>query len=253
MGRLIFLLRLGLAALPGFLSVGQTALARPHTVRGGDMTFYEIYRQLWEDGDRRNAAANAGIFLSTADSSCLEPALAALADTLAEYYEKEEYDFTEALKWAEYSFRIYSGLGRGYRYQSAKEEYRLARLWYLKGEYHRTLGSVTRAMKEFERKGLSPELLYCYNLLGAVHYACRDYDEAAMWFRKFSDKARELNDTSIMAVALNNLAAYNNQLSDSLKSRNLVAESIRLSRKAGDSAHLCRFYLNIADLLFQAV
>ncbi len=231
-------------ALPlGCGGVADTALLS--ALPGADMTIWSLYRDRRDD-DRSAAMEYARIFLRGVDSSAVHPAVAAVADSLAEWCEEKIFRYSEAIRLRERSLRIYEALGCPDRVAATR--YRLASLNCRKGFYDRTLRYATEALEYFEAEADTAQMLECYNLLGIVHEYCRDHDRASLYFRKYAAGARETGDSLGLLMALNNAAVWeNNDARDTLKARRLIGESIRLCRELTDTTYLFSMYMNLVN------
>lgn len=216
-----------------------------YEMAGSDKVLFDIYmadRQTSPD----NAFNCAELLLERLDSSYVNPIIASLSDDLSEYFETEKFLFSKAIRYRERSLGIYRALGRDK--EAAEAEYRLAKLNFNTGRYDRTLEYVDKAMKYFEHSDRQDKVLDCYNLLGIVYYFCKDYDNSNLYFTKCAEQARHMNDSLRLMLALNNLAAFeNNEKADTSKARDLIREGISISREMKDSASLFKMYLSLAN------
>lgn len=215
------------------------------SVKGADMNIYRLYMDKREC-DRNDAMEYAEMFLSGLDSlSCNETA-ARLASSLAEYKEKEQFMFSEAIRWYGYSAKSWKNMGN--ELETARCSFRIARLYYRLGQYHKTLRYITEARRVFESspRVAAVDIAECDNLSGAVYQACGDYETGYEYFRKYAEKARELNDSIRLVVALNNAAVYSETVKDTMKTRKLIQESFGICQKTRDTSLLCQIYQNIA-------
>lgn len=229
-----------------FLLAGAECFAAPEknqleTVPGADMTVYDLYITLRET-DPDKAMEYAELFLTRLDSACFHPDIAEMEAELSEYYERKRFQFSKSIRWKE---RMLSHPEiRSDEKTAAEIEYDLARLYYKKGQYHRTLAYTTEAYAKFLRQRDTLSILECNNLLGVVYYVCQDYEQADKYFQAYAKGVRQLNDSTNLVLALNNSAVLN-ILQDSVKTRKLIEESIRLCRRMNDTVRLCRLYFNI--------
>lgn len=229
-----------------FLLAGAKCPAAPQengleSVPGADMTVYDLYLTLRET-DPDQAMEYAELFLTRLDSTRFHPDIAAMEAELADYYERERFQFSKSIRWKE---RMLGHPEISTDEKTAAEiEYDLARLYYKKGQYHRTLAYTTEAHAKFIRQKDTLSILECNNLLGVVYYVCQDYEQADKYFQAYAKGVRQLNDSTNLVLALNNSAVLN-ILQDSAKTRKLIEESIRLCRRMNDTVRLCRLYFNI--------
>lgn len=211
-------------------------------IPGADMTIFDLYMSHRDDAEL--SAKYAGIFLTGIDTVAGNGTIASMSRELARYYEKERFLFSQAIGWEEKALEEYRTLGD--RSAQALSEYNLAKLFYKKGQYHKTLQYTNSAKSYFESSKDTLNLLNCYNLLGIVYHICQNYEKSNDYFRAYAKGARVINDSTKLILALNNSAGYANSIKDSAKTRQLVAESIELSKQIGDSSRLCKMYLNFA-------
>lgn len=214
-------------------------------IKGADKTIYNLYREN-RTSNREKAMEYAEMFLSATDSSAAAPLLAAMSDQLADWYEYDKFQFSHAVHWRNRSLKIYETLQDPYH--TALTRYRLAREYTSLGQYHNTLKHVSSALNFFEETRDTSNLIECYNILGVVYFACRQYDRAYEWFTRYTDGARLARDTSRMVLGLNNSAVLAYTLRDTLKARKLFHESSFLSSAVRDTSKLCKVYLNDISL-----
>lgn len=217
--------------------------AEPSNTDGGSV-FYNMYLSAKKDGDSSKAMEYAAIFLNSADSASVTPDMAPVAEELSEYYE-DGFNFSEALHWRKFAMKLYEGTDV-YGAEAAENEYRLAKLYFRTGEYHRAYEHVSRVMDMFPEDSRDKTRLQCLNLLGALYYVCRDFDNSNYYFGKFAEGAEQINDTTLLVLALNNIAVYTNTVSDSLKTRSLISRCIDLCKNLEDNSLLCKMYINIS-------
>lgn len=221
----------------------KDSLATLAAIPGADMTFYDLYvHQMQDDEDK--AIENAILFVKGIDSTAPHPVIARMCDQISNYMEEHEYKYSEAIKWKEKALRIYTELKDDEKKSISK--YNLARLYYLAGKYHKTLQLTISALEDFKEDSSSEEKLECYNLLGIVYYICRDYKTSNEYFQKYVAGAREMNDSLKLIRGLYNLSVYTNDIRDTTKTDNLIAESIALTRKAGQKGPIIKVYLSSA-------
>lgn len=213
------------------------------SIPGADMTMYDLYVENL-GSDREKAMEYAELFLNNLDSVVTEKNVIAMSDSLSVYYENEKFLFSKAIRWAEFSLDSYKALGDVPK--QAETEYHLAKLYFQKGQYNKTLLYATEAEDIFRKNEDETRLLDCYNLLGAVYYICKDPETSHKYFQMFANGARAQNDSLRLIYALNNSAQLSRS-SDVTKSISLYQESIRLCKATNDSSLLCQVYLNLAD------
>lgn len=212
---------------------------------GADMTVYELYLE-YRGSDKDKAMDFARTFLDGIDSAAVHPVVAAMADSLSDWYESRKFLFSKAIEYMERSLRIYESLGD--EHDAALCKYRLAKLCFRKSFYNLTLKYSTEALESFIKEEDERHVLECYNLLGIVHYVCQDYQVSNDYFRKYAEGARNSADSAQLLLAFNNSAVFtSNIMKDTGKSRQLFRESIKLSREMGDSSYLMSMYINLVN------
>lgn len=233
-----------LMSVPVFSLDGHTASrSYPDTIPGADAAMYNIYSSALKEGNRDKAADCALQYLSGIDSSVVHPDIAAVYDFLADYYNFDKYNFTESVKWYQRSMSAYGALEDAGK--EARASLNIGKLRYKVGRYDKALEYVTEARNAFVDIGDKKGIAECCNILGAIYYQCRNYTKSNHYTNLFEDYARELNDTVLMVMSLNNLAVYANRIEDTLRSRSLISESISLCKKSRDTSLLCSMYLSI--------
>lgn len=210
----------------------------------GDETVYNLYLDNLVT-DRNKAMEICEIYLSGIDSTKAGIHTAALCDSLAQWYEKEKFQFTKAINLMEQALSIY------HKEHCADKEadikYKLGRMYLKINQYHKTLAYAHDAALYFTYSRNTEKYLDCCNLLGIVYHICMDYDKSTDYFAKMAKGAREINDTSRLAAALNNSALLAGTLKDTLKAENIALEAARLCIATRDTAVLCQCYLNLAS------
>lgn len=213
------------------------------SIPGADMTMYDLYIENLTV-NREKAMEYAELFLNSLDPPLMDENVIAMSDSLSLYYENEKYLFSKAIRWAELSLESYGAIGDVSR--KAEAEYHLAKLYFQKGQYHKTLLYATEAQEIFKKEEDSTKLLDCYNMLGAVYYICKDLETSHKYFQMFANGARAQRDSVRLIYALNN-SAQHSRPKDMDKAISLYLESIRLCKAINDSSLLGLVYLNIAD------
>lgn len=208
------------------------------------MTIYDLYIEN-KESDRDKAMEYAEIFLNGLEAPYGNDEITAISDELSHYYESEKYLFSKAIYWEEISLRSYEATGN--LKKKAESEYRLAKLYFQKGQYHKTLLFATEAQEIFKSEKDTSRLLDCYNMLGAVYYICREFDISNQYFQLFANGARNSKDSVRLISALNNSAQHSRTVKDTAKAVRLYNESIRLCRQIRDTSLLCLVYLNLTD------
>lgn len=215
-----------------------------HAIPGADMTIYDLYADS-KGKDTDKAMEYAEIFLSNLDTPFMDDRLTAISDELSIYYEQEKYLYSKAIHWEEISRMSYEATGN--MKKKAESEYRLAKLYFQKGQYHKTLLFATEAQEIFKAEKDTSRLLDCYNMLGAVYYICREFEISNRYFQLFANGARSTRDSTRLISALNNSAQHSRTVRDSAKAISLYDEAIRLCRRINDTSLLCMAYLNLTD------
>lgn len=215
------------------------------SVKGADKTIFNLYQGNLAS-NRDKAMEYAEMFLLGADSSASAPILADMSNELADWYEYDKFQFSQAIRWRLRALNIYQSIQDPA--QAALAKYKLAREYTSLGQYHNTLKYVSSALNFFEETRDTSNLIECYNILGVVYFACRQYDKAYEWFTRYTEGARLAGDTSRMVLGLNNSAVLAYTLRDTLKARKLFHESSFLSSAVRDTSKLCKVYLNDISL-----
>lgn len=210
---------------------------------GADMTMYDLYIENLTVS-KEKSMEYAELFLNSLEPPLMDKNVIAMSDSLSLYYENEKYLFSKAIRWAELSLESYEAIGDVSK--KAETEYHLAKLYFQKGQYHKTLLYATDAQEIFRKNGDSTRLLDCFNMLGAVYYICRDFETSHRYFQMFANGARAQRDSVRLIYALNN-SAQHSRPKDTDKAISLYLESIRLCKAINDSSLLGLVYLNIAD------
>lgn len=228
-----------LAALLSFVTPAKTIPG----ISGKDLTFYELYNT-YKSTDPEKACTHAETFLSTVDTTCFHPEIVSMEEYLAEYYESKAFLFSKAIKCRERTLRRY--IRNGDREGAAKTTYSLARLYYDKGIYHKSLQYANMAKDWYESTGDLDKCLNCYNLLGILYRICKDNNKSSEYLDKYISGARQLKDSTKLAKALNNLSVTSNFERDTIRSLGMLRRAISLTRARKDSSLLSSIYLNFA-------
>lgn len=205
-----------------------------------DITFYELYHQK-RNSDRDEAIKYLEMFVSSVDTSNVNDILADLCVKVSDYY-YDRFQFNDALSMRIRSYNINSSLSR--QFAMAEDEYKLAELYYMIGEYDKSFRFVSSSMDYFEAKDDTLHLLECYNILGALYYIGGDHSASESYLNMYLRGAREYGDSVILARALNNIAL--SYLQDTAKSSCLISEALELSSASADTSQMCKIYLNMA-------
>lgn len=237
--------------------LSRTAVAEPVTdslkslaaIPGADMTVYQLYKD-YLPRDYAQSMQYAEIFLNGIDTDRPHPCIARLADELSSFYDSEKEVFSLAIEWAGTAESQYRMLGD--RYAEARTRYNLARLYSRRQQYHKALEYINLSEPVFREYGDRESLMDCLNLMGAVHFACRDFEAAGRFFQQYREESASQQDSLRQIVALTNLAAFAQVEGDMVKSFKFIEEAISLSRLLKDSAKLGYSYLNYAALLINA-
>ncbi len=219
------------------------SLAVLSRIRGADMTLYDLYADNL-GRDRETAMEYAVMFLERIDSTAVNPVLARMYDSVAEWYEMDKFLFSKAISWREHSMKSYGLLGDDYLRDKSK--YYLAKLHLKLGEYHKTLQYAIEAVETFRRLGEALDEMECNKLLGVVYETCRDYERSDEYFREYAKAARLINDSVRLFIGLNNTAAFASSIGDTGKTTRLLEESIQLARRNSNTEWLSKLYLNAA-------
>ena len=232
-------LRLCLFVVLSFLSVTVKVSAESQ-----DSVLLGLYGDSMEKGDVPDAMDAAAVILSRIDSASVDVQTAVLAEDLAEYLDKA-FRYSEALRWRSLASAGY-GKSPEHRQDYARNELELAKLYYRTGTFHKAFVHVNNAMDVYSEGRENKEHLECVNLLGALYYACRDYDRSSDYFRQCAKGAESIRDTSMLLLALNNMAVYIYSQSDSVETKKLLLECAELCRQSGNTSFLSKVYINIS-------
>ena len=232
-------LRLCLFVVLSFLSVTVKVSAESQ-----DSVLLGLYGDSMEKGDVPDAMDAAAVILSRIDSASVDVQTAVMAEDLAEYLDKA-FRYSEALRWRSLASAGY-GKSPKHRQDYARNELELAKLYYRTGTFHKAFVHVNNAMDVYSEGRENKEHLECVNLLGALYYACRDYDRSSDYFRQCAKGAESIRDTSMLLLALNNMAVYIYSQSDSVETKKLLLECAELCRQSGNTSFLSKVYINIS-------
>ena len=232
-------LRLCLFVVLSFLSVTVKVSAESQ-----DSVLLGLYGDSMEKGDVPDAMDAAAVILSRIDSASVDVQTAVMAEDLAEYLDKA-FRYSEALRWRSLASAGY-GKSPEHRQDYARNELQLAKLYYRTGTFHKAFVHVNNAMDVYSEGRENKEHLECVNLLGALYYACRDYDRSSDYFRQCAKGAESIRDTSMLLLALNNMAVYIYSQSDSVETKKLLLECAELCRQSGNTSFLSKVYINIS-------
>lgn len=232
-------LRLCLFVVLSFLSVTVKVSAESQ-----DSVLLGLYGDSMEKGDVPDAMDAAAVILSRIDSASVDVQTAVMAEDLAEYLDKA-FRYSEALRWRSLASAGY-GKSPEHRQDYARNELELAKLYYRTGTFHKAFVHVNNAMDVYSEGRENKEHLECVNLLGALYYACRDYDRSSDYFRQCAKGAESIRDTSMLLLALNNMAVYIYSQSDSVETRKQLLECAELCRQSGNTSFLSKVYINIS-------
>lgn len=211
-------------------------------IRGADITIYDL---MCDNIGKNDATVieYAEIFLKSIDLTKPDSSIARLELILAEYYEKEVFQFSKAIQWRHQLLESYRESGE--EKEAAENMIALGRLYFKTEQFDKTLTYSLEAEKIFEKHKDTLNLLACYNLLGIVYRMCGDDEKSDRYFMEFSKDARESNDSASLIMSLNNAALTLFQ-KDSVKGRRLISESIEICRQYKDSSLLNALYMNIS-------
>lgn len=210
---------------------------------------YDLYREKQEQGDRQHAMKYAGMLADKICSGqdgfpeCMDSSITRMISDLADWYENDRYLYSLSIRYGEEAASGFETLGM--EHDAAREKYRLARVYYKTGKYHKALKLLSESMPVFKENGDTGYLLDSWNMLGVLNYMFKDYDASNHYFRIFLEGAKEKNDSARYAIALNNTALYSNTVKDSTKTGSLIEESIAICRAINDSSLLCTICANI--------
>lgn len=118
-------------------------------------------------------------------------------DSALSYWHKSEKFYRKY--YVERGFNIHEKMGSTY--------YTLAFGYYHKGNFIKTIEYAQMAAKSYLKNEQNHKVLSCYNILGIVHMAEDEYDEAEKYFSKVLKLAITFQDTTTISKMYNNLAA----------------------------------------------
>lgn len=82
----------------------------------------------------------------------------------------------------------------------------LLNLYFYLGDYPNAMETVTRELAGYEKRGDKPGIAHCNNLLGYIHFKQENFSEAEKYYNLYINNTRELNDSSMLAHALGEVA-----------------------------------------------
>ncbi len=219
----------------------------PDALPPQERILYDLYAEKKCLGNMPEAMEYAEMLLGRIPDSVLlqtpDQKAAEMTASLADWYENDRYAFSSAIRYGEMAAAQFHSLGMAP--EAARAEYRLARTYYKRGEYHKTLKLLNESLPTFMKESDTLHILDSWNILGVLNYLFKDYEASNRYFRQFLEGSREIGDSSRYAAALNNTALYSNTQRDSAKTRSLISESVEICRKIRDSALLCTICANI--------
>jgi tetratricopeptide (TPR) repeat protein len=123
------------------------------------------------------------------------------------------------------------------------------------GRSYYTLGQLDEAANYWKRDiEKARDLGFRYNEcvvtrnLGAIHHTRCELQDALRYYRQSYDIARELDDSSNMGAALRNMTHIHTQLGDRRKSEELLNEAIALARESRNAHAESKSLLSLATL-----
>lgn len=218
-------------------------------IPGADLSLYHLYEEL-SPTRRTEAMKYAELFLQALDTTLANPTAAHLANNLAEFYEKEQFTYSDAIDWQRWALSQYKRLGDDFG--TGHTLYSLARIYYRIREYHLTLESLDKALTLLAPYEKAPILSECYNLLGATHFMCQDYPNAKRYFEQYAATIMDRRDSTKIPVALNNLAVYAQSQKDTTRSRQLLETAIEVSIEKENKELLVLSYMNLISNLIES-
>lgn len=238
------LLRLYAMVLLSSLPVVNVCAITNDPDSSGEDVIYSIFKEAVAKSDRDKAADCARQYISGVDTSYVDIAVAEMSDFLGQYYSGDKFMFSKSIEWYQRAKYSYEQLGESGK--SAWMALELGKLRYRLGRYDKALAYVMEAMPVFENNSDTKGMAECCNVLGAIYFASKNYTKSNYYASMFLNYSKELNDTTLMVMAMNNMAVYANMKLDSVKSRTFISESISLCEGLGDTSMLCNLYLNLA-------
>lgn len=227
------------------VSYGADTLAVLSSVKGADMTVYELYMQ-YRNTDRKLAMQYLDTFMNGVSDSRSNEVIAELCEELSDWYGYNMFLYSKAISYRERAIDVY--IAQGNTYKTAVARYELAKLWLNTDQYDKSLKASVSALEIFQKCNDTEYILECYNMLGILYYLCEEFETSNAYFRKYAEGARTLKDSTKLLLAINNSSLYaSNIKKDTTKTRQLLKESIRLARLVNDSTYLFSMYFNLAN------
>ena len=109
---------------------------------------------------------------------------------------------------------------------------RLGAIEELTGDLEMAMEFYIKALELFLHKGDESGVAHCYNLIGLVHFHLREYDDAFGNFQKALRTAEQRDDTTNMAMSLNNIAKLYFVRSEYEKALRISLKALRFKLKA---------------------
>lgn len=237
--KLLFLILIGILFSSIILADNNRHINLPKSANA-NISLYDMYVENLKNNNLEKAYASAELFLSTLDSNFIDSRIIELNEREASYYEASLGIFSKAIKPRLRLDNYYSLLKDDLK--KARNQYRLALLYYYIEKYHLTLKYLTLSMAFFENQPLSSEKIDNYNLLAVTYYICRDYDKSNFYFNEFEKGATELKDTMRLMSALCNGAVYTSKIKDITEQKDFIYKAIRIPLLNKDTTVAYKLY-----------
>lgn len=213
-------------------------------LEGADMVLYNLYEDNFRTGDYAGAAGYAELFLEKIDTASISSAVGKMYDRLSDYCAFSRYCLKDAIMWREKALRVYSALDD--KESKAVADFELALFYMDLEQYHKTLVHINDAYEFFRKQQDTAYMAECCNVLGIVYHICRDEKKSRSYFQQYLDMALRTGNKSQQINALCNMVRAFPE--DTVKNSSLFTESLEVSREIQDTAKLCEYHLNLADM-----
>ena len=236
--------------LPGTARASERdSLKNLANIPGADMSLYHLYTEL---APKRYAEAMnyAALFVKALDTTYADPIAARMCNAVADFHEKEEFVYSDAIEWRMRSLHMYSLLGDDFG--AGYTLYNLSRIYYRRSEFHLTLQTLDKALDLLTPYEPAPIVAECYNLLGATYFMCQDYPNAQRHFTRYAQEVMARRDSIKIPVALNNLAVYAQSQGDTTRCRQLIETSISICKEKNNQEMLAHSYINLINNLIES-
>jgi two-component system, NtrC family, sensor kinase len=117
------------------------------------------------------------------------------------------------------------------------------------GNYTKALENNFKALSIYEEAGLSANIAWTYNNIGADYYQLNDYEKAIDNYNKALERQKKLNDLNGIASALDNIASVYEDQGEFVKANGYNLQAIQLFEEINDQPSLGRIYINRGNFL----